>query len=147
DRLKEANQRLGSALENEQRGHRETEAAARLKEELEMTVSHELRTPLPSISGWALILETGRLQPDQTKSAIESIARSARVQARLIDDLLDASRVVSGQLRLDVGPVRVADVVHEAIVTVTPAADAKTLRLEDESDTSVGTITRECHRA
>ena len=65
DQLKAANQRLGTALDIEQRAHRETEAAARLKDEFVMTVSHELRTPLTSISGWAQILETGRLQPDR----------------------------------------------------------------------------------
>ena len=146
DQLKAANQRLGTALDIEQRAHRETEAAARLKDEFVMTVSHELRTPLTSISGWAQILETGRLQPDQTKSAIESIARNARVQARLIDDLLDVSRMVSGELRLDVGPVRVADVVHEAIVTVKPAADAKTLQLDAEIDPAAGTITADPDR-
>jgi len=68
------------------------------------------------------------------------------VQARLIDDLLDVSRMVSGELRLDVGPVRVADVVHEAIVTVKPAADAKTLRLDAEIDPAAGTITADPDR-
>src|SRR5205085_11249564 len=85
--LKNANDRLAGALEIEQAAHREAENAARLKDEFIMTVSHELRTPLTSITGWVQLLESGRLSEDQTRNAIETIGRGARVQARLVDDL------------------------------------------------------------
>jgi signal transduction histidine kinase len=77
--LKAANDRLEKALEIEQAAHRETETAARLKDEFVMTVSHELRTPLTAIAGWAQILELGKLNPTQTAAAVETIARSARM--------------------------------------------------------------------
>ncbi|MGH9144017.1 MAG: cache domain-containing sensor histidine kinase, partial [Vicinamibacterales bacterium] len=144
--LKEANERLERALQIEQAAHRETELAARLKDEFVMTVSHELRTPLTSITGWVQILETGRLDAAQTRAAIETIARSARAQARLIEDLLDVSRIISGKLRLDPRTVRIADVVREAAATVQPAADAKALRLDTVIDPDAGTITADPDR-
>jgi signal transduction histidine kinase len=139
-RLKDVNEQLARALQIEQAAHRETEAAARLKDEFVMTVSHELRTPLTSITGWVQLLETGKLTEEQARAAVETIARSARVQARLVDDLLDVSRIISGKLRLDVRDVRVADVVHEAVTTVQPAADAKSVRLDVVVDPDAGTI-------
>ena len=144
--LKEANERLERALEIEQAAHRETEVAARLKDEFVMTVSHELRTPLTSIAGWVQILETGKLDAQQTKAAIETIARSARAQARLIEDLLDVSRMISGKLRLDVRTMRIADVVRDAVATVRPAADAKALRLDMVIDPDAGTMTADPDR-
>ena len=144
--LKEANERLERALQIEQAAHRETELAARLKDEFVMTVSHELRTPLTSITGWVQILETGKLDAAQTRAAIETIARSARAQARLIEDLLDVSRIISGKLRLDPRTVRIADVVREAAATVQPAADAKGLRLDTVIDPDAGTITADPDR-
>jgi signal transduction histidine kinase len=144
--LKAANERLERALEIEQAAHRETEGAARLKDEFVMTVSHELRTPLTAIAGWAQILETGRLNEQQTTAAIETISRSARVQTRLVDDLLDVSRIIGGKLRLDVRDVAVAEVVHQAIETVRPAADAKSLRLDAAIDPTTGIIAADTDR-
>jgi signal transduction histidine kinase len=139
-RLKEVNERLARALEIEQAAHRETETAARLKDEFVMTVSHELRTPLTAITGWVQILETGRLTEEQAKAAVETIARSASVQARLVDDLLDMSRIISGKLRLDLREVDVAEVLHEAVTIVQPAADARTLRLDLVIDPGAGVL-------
>ena len=138
--LKASNERLEAALEIEQVARRETEDAARLKDEFVMTVSHELRTPLTSIAGWVQILETGKLDAGQTKTAIETISRNARVQARLIDDLLDVSRIISGKLRLEVREVDVARLVRDVVSIVRPAADAKSLRLEAALDPEAGTI-------
>jgi signal transduction histidine kinase len=138
--LKASNQRLEKTLEIEQVARREIEEAARLKDEFVMTVSHELRTPLTSIAGWVQILETGKLDAGQAKTAIETISRNARVQARLIDDLLDVSRIISGKLRLEVREVDVARLVRDAVSIVQPAADAKSLRLEAALDPEAGTI-------
>ena len=144
--LKAANERLEAALEIEQAAHRETETAARLKDEFVMTVSHELRTPLTAIAGWAQILETGRLNAQQTASAVQTIARSARMQTRLVDDLLDVSRIIGGKLRLDVRDVVLRDVVQQAIDTVRPAADAKSLRLDAEIDPTAGIFAADADR-
>ncbi len=146
EHLKAANERLAAALLIEQEAHKETEAAARLKDEFVMTVSHELRTPLTSITGWVQLLEMGRLSDEQARSAIETISRSARVQARLVDDLLDVSRIISGKLRLEVRDVVAADVIHEAVAIVQPAADAKAIRLDVVIDPDTGRVTADPDR-
>ena len=138
--LKAANDRLEEALQIDQAAHRETETAARLKDEFVMTVSHELRTPLTAIAGWAQILQIGKLNEKQTAAAIETIARSARVQARLVDDLLDVSRLIGGKLRLELRDVDIAEVVGEAVAVVRPAADAKTIQLEAVINPTADTI-------
>ncbi|MCU1382965.1 MAG: hypothetical protein JWL71_1662 [Acidobacteria bacterium] len=144
--LKSANERLERALEIEQAAHREAETAARLKDEFVMTVSHELRTPLTAIAGWAQILEMGKLNAQQTAAAIETIARSARMQTRLVDDLLDVSRLISGKLRLDLREVDVAEVVRAAVAVVQPAADAKTIQLDAVIDPTADLITADADR-
>ena len=109
------------------RARRETEAAARLKDEFLMTVSHELRTPLTAICGWAQMLATGDAERAADGAAIETIERNARAQTRLIDDLLDVSRVDRRQAAArHRGRSTSADVVREAVETMRPAADAKT---------------------
>jgi signal transduction histidine kinase len=138
--LKAANDRLAKALEIEQAAHREAETAARLKDEFVMTVSHELRTPLTAIAGWAQILELGKLNPQQAAAAVETIARSARMQTRLVDDLLDVSRLISGKLRLELREVNVADVIAEAVAVVRPAAAAKTIIIDAAIDPLAGPI-------
>ena len=134
DTLKEVNERLSTALVSEQRARRETEEAARLKDEFIMTVSHELRTPLTAIAGWAQMLETGILDDRQKVAAIQTIARNARAQTRLIEDLLDMSRIVGGKLRLDVRAIHADDVIHQAVESLQPAADAKRVALDTSVD-------------
>ncbi len=110
-RLRETNERLEEALEREQRARRETEAASYLKDEFLMTVSHELRTPLTAIYGWVRMLAADRDAADeQRRRALAAVERNARAQTRLIDDLLDVSRAISGKLRLDARPVSVAEI-------------------------------------
>jgi CheY-like chemotaxis protein len=111
-----------------------------------MTVSHELRTPLNAIYGWARILAAGRLKDDQKSRAIETIERNARAQTRLIDDLLDVSRVITGKLRLDVRRFRIAEVVRQGIEAVRPAFDAKRIRLETTVDPDAGMIMGDADR-
>jgi signal transduction histidine kinase len=146
DKLKEVNERLSNALVSEQRARRETEEAARLKEEFIMTVSHELRTPLTAIAGWAQMLETGILDDRQRAAAVQTIARNARVQTRLIEDLLDMSRIVGGKLRLDVRPINVDDVIHQAVESLQPAADAKRVALDTSIDRASGSIVADPER-
>jgi PAS domain S-box-containing protein len=118
--------RAGLAVENAQL-YRDAQDASRLKDEFLATVSHELRTPLTAILGWLHLLRTGR--PAQVARAIDTIERNALAQARIVDDVLDVSRIITGKLRLDIEPVNLADVLRSAVDTVRPAAEAKEIAL------------------
>jgi signal transduction histidine kinase/ActR/RegA family two-component response regulator len=146
ERLRVANDQLASALEREQHARREAEAASALKDQFLMTVSHELRTPLTAIYGWARMLVDGAVSDRQQESALRTIERNAAAQTRLIDDLLDVARVMNGQLRLDVRTVNIAQVVHNAVDTVAPAAQAKSIRLETTIDPAAGRISADPER-
>jgi signal transduction histidine kinase/ActR/RegA family two-component response regulator len=118
----------------------EAEASNRSKDEFLATISHELRTPLNSIVGWSRLVASGSLTEERQRHAIDVIRRNADAQARLVEDLLDVSRIIMGQLRLDVQDVRLARVIAAVIDSVRPALDAKEIRLEadiDEADVMV----------
>jgi signal transduction histidine kinase/CheY-like chemotaxis protein len=138
--LREANDRLAAALASEQRARRETEQASYVKDEFLMTVSHELRTPLTAIYGWSRLLATGQLREEHKARALATIERNARAQTRLIDDLLDVSRVITGKLRLDIRQVNLEDVVRGAVEAMRPALAAKGIRLETAIDPNEGLI-------
>ncbi len=114
-----------SLFAREQQARAEAEKANRAKDEFIATVSHELRTPLNAVLGWARLLRTGKLDADATARAVQAIERSAGTQARIVDDLLDVSRIVRGKLKLDVRPVELVPVIEASIDTVRPAAAAK----------------------
>jgi PAS domain S-box-containing protein len=119
-----------AALARETAARSEAERANRLKDEFLATISHELRTPLNAILGWARLLSRPELSAVQRERASETIARNAVAQARIIDDILDASRIVTGKLRLEVRPLAdLASVVSAAVDTVRPAAEAKRIEL------------------
>jgi signal transduction histidine kinase len=134
ERLREGNERLESALESEQRARKESEAASYMKDEFLMTISHELRTPLTAISGWARVLATKQIEPSQQARAIAAIERNALAQTRLINDLLDVSRAISGKLRLDPRMINVAEALRAAVETVSPAMAAKRIAFEADLD-------------
>ncbi len=113
-----------------ERSRAAAEAANRMKDEFLAVLSHELRTPLNAILGWATLLRRKALTEEQVVRAVESIERNSRLQAQLIDDLLDVSRVISGSLRMETQPVDLNGVVEEAIATVMPSGAAKDVRLE-----------------
>jgi signal transduction histidine kinase/ActR/RegA family two-component response regulator len=140
DRLREANERLEGSLEGEQRARRDAEAASRLKDEFLMTLSHELRTPLTAIYGWVRMLSTGVIPATERERALATVERNALAQARLIDDLLDVSRAISGKLRLEPRPMNVAEIVRAAVDTVMPAVDAKGIELRTTIDDATGVI-------
>jgi PAS domain S-box-containing protein len=108
------------------------EEANRAKDIFLATVSHEMRTPLNAILGWVQILLSRPVSEEKRLRALQTIERNSRAQAKLIEDLLDASRIASGKLRLEVGPVNMAEIVDAALETVRPAADAKSLQLESD---------------
>ena len=103
--------------------------ANRLKDEFLATLSHELRTPLNAVLGWTRVLRASRVDAPTRDRALESIERNARVQARLIEDLLEVSRIVTGKLRLDVEEVDLSAILESAIEVLLPAAAAKRIRM------------------
>lgn len=113
------------------------EQANRAKDEFLATLSHELRTPMTSILGWVQMLRLGGLDEASVKDGLDVMEQSARVQAQLIDDLLDLSRGQMGKLHLQMAPVQVGDVVRAAIETLRPAANAKNIALELRLDADV----------
>jgi PAS domain S-box-containing protein len=119
-----------AAFEREHQARTQAEEATRLKDEFLANLSHELRTPMNAIIGWTHLLKSGRLDEAQRQRAMESIDRGARSQARLIEDLLDVSRIVSNKLTLTFGPVDLRAVLEAAVESQRPAAQAKTLTLE-----------------
>jgi PAS domain S-box-containing protein len=123
---------INTRLYEQTRAAREqAEEASRAKDEFLATLSHELRTPLNAIIGWTGIIAGGKFHDgDTVNRAIETIDRNARLQARLIDDMLDMSRIVSGKLRLEPHQVDLPAVIHAAVDTVRSAADAKNIRID-----------------
>ncbi|HEX5463072.1 MAG TPA: ATP-binding protein [Steroidobacteraceae bacterium] len=107
----------------------QAEELSRLKDQFLATMSHELRTPLNAIFGWITLLRTRRLDEATQARALETIERNARAQKRLIEDLLDVSRIVTGKIALELGDVVPSRVVEGAIATMQPAAQAKQLRI------------------
>ncbi|HEY0097411.1 MAG TPA: ATP-binding protein [Pyrinomonadaceae bacterium] len=121
-------QRAAFAVDNA-RLYREAQEANRLKDEFLATLSHELRTPLTSILGWTNLLRSVKFDESTTERALETIERNARSQKQLIDDLLDASRIITGKLRLELKPTELKSVVESACHAARPAADAKGIEL------------------
>jgi len=121
--------RTAMALNNARLYH-EAQEANRVKDEFLGVVSHELRTPLNAILGWARMLRTGAVREGAQPRALEAIERNASHQARLIDDLLDASRITAGKLRLDATIIELGQVVESAVQSVLPGATAKGIRLQ-----------------
>ncbi|HLL75951.1 MAG TPA: hybrid sensor histidine kinase/response regulator [Pyrinomonadaceae bacterium] len=128
------------------RAKREAEEATRAKDEFLAVVSHELRTPLTAILGWARMLQTGKLDEATAARALGAIERNAESQNQLIGDLLDFSRIISGKVRLDVGRVELAPLVEAAIDVVSPAADAKGIRLQSVLDPKAGPVSGDPER-
>jgi signal transduction histidine kinase len=116
--------------ESERAARTQAERATRLRDEFLATVSHELRTPLNSVLGWTQVLRKTATNEATRRRALEAIERGARAQIRLIEDLLDMSRIISGKLRLEVQPVELPPIVQAAIETVLPAAEAKDIRIQ-----------------
>jgi signal transduction histidine kinase len=128
--MQRAEEERRELLEREQRARLEAQEANRAKDEFLATLSHELRTPLNAILGWSRLLAGGNLDPDTTRRAIEIIDRNSRLQAQLIEDLLDISRIITGKLRLDMRLTTAGRVIEGALDSVRAAADAKRIVLE-----------------
>ena len=127
-------------LESERLARLDAERSNRIKDEFLATLSHELRSPLNAILGWVQVLKGTSLDSDEVPQAIDAIGRNSRAQARLIDDLLDMSRIISGKLRLEVQSVDLAPILRATVQSVLPAADAKGIRIEQILDPFVGLV-------
>ncbi|HEX7437621.1 MAG TPA: PAS domain S-box protein [Caldimonas sp.] len=129
--LEIADQRREEILEAERNARIEAQRAIRIKDEFLATLSHELRTPLSSILGWTQILKrkADSLNPEELERGLDVIDRNARAQVRLIEDLLDLSRIMAGKVRLDLQQASMLDIVQSAIESAEPGARAKDIRL------------------
>jgi signal transduction histidine kinase/ActR/RegA family two-component response regulator len=127
-------------LAREQAARADAEAASRSKDEFLATLSHELRTPMAAMLGWVRLLRTGRLDAAKTTHALEVVERNTQAQARLIEDILDVSRIITGKLQLDLRQVEPAAVIRAALEAVRPAAEAKGVCLQSALDPSVGPV-------
>ena len=124
-----------------QRRAAEADEANRAKDEFLAVLSHELRTPLNAVYGWARILQSGALSQDRAARALDVIVRQSNAQVKLIDDLLDVSRMITGKMRLDVRSVDLKGVVEQALDAARPAADAKEIRIQVVLDPRAGPVT------
>jgi PAS domain S-box-containing protein len=116
------------------------EQSSRVKEEFLATISHELRTPLNAILGWTRMLRSGKMGTEEASKALETIERNARAQSKLIDDLLDVSRIITGKLRMDVRPTDPTSFTDAAIEAVQPAAVAKGISIRKIIDTGAVSV-------
>ncbi|BAY73934.1 PAS/PAC sensor hybrid histidine kinase [Nostoc linckia NIES-25] len=138
--LQEQNHRLNELMVSLQQQTEQAQQANRIKDEFLAVLSHELRSPLNPILGWAKILQT--TQPDTAKSqyALETIERNAKLQAQLIEDLLDVSRILQGKLSLKTIPVSLTFTIKAALETVRLAAEAKSIQIETIFEPNIGQV-------
>ncbi len=141
-----AEQEREHLLARERAARRDAEQATLLRDEFLGTVSHELRTPLNAILGWAQILQSGSHTTDALQSGLATIARNARLQTQLVDDLLDLSRMSAGRLRLDAQAVDLAAVVRDAVLAVTPAASARHVHVQHDDAPGGAFVTGDADR-
>jgi signal transduction histidine kinase len=127
---KQAEEERAEMLVREQAARAEAERANRTKDEFLATLSHELRTPLTAILGWSHIVRQNQLDDTQLSRALETIERNAHAQSRLIDDLLDVSRIISGKLQIDLRVVDLSTVIEAAVEAVRPAFEAKQINFQ-----------------
>jgi signal transduction histidine kinase/ActR/RegA family two-component response regulator len=129
---KQAEYEREQLLHREQAARADAEAANRMKDEFLAVLSHELRSPLNPILGWSRLLQSGKLSPAKTQEALDTIDRNAKLQAKLVDDLLDVSRILRGKLSLNVTSVDLSLVIAAACDTVRLAAEAKGIFIHTE---------------
>lgn len=138
-------QRAASAIENAQL-YRQAQEANRIKDEFLAIVSHELRTPLNSMLGWVQIIRNRKLDETITSKALETIERNAQLQRKLIEDILDVSRIVQGKIRLNIYKVDLVIVINAAIEAIYPTSEIKDIQIESKLDSSVGKVMGDAER-
>jgi PAS domain S-box-containing protein len=133
-----AQQERDALLERERTFRQEAEQASRLKDEFLATLSHELRSPLNAIVGWVHIARRHAGDNPELGRALDTIERNVRAQTQIVNDLLDMSRIMTGQVRLDLQTVDLRDTLSNAVEAVRPAADAKRVRVEKALASNIG---------
>ena len=133
-------------IKRERAARAEAEKANRLKDEFLATLSHELRTPLNAVIGWSRMLGSGRLDREDAQHALQVIERNAWAQKQIIEDILDVSRVITGKLQLNLGPVDLVAIVDAALDAVRPAMEAKDIKIETVIDSSLKMISGDVDR-
>jgi PAS domain S-box-containing protein len=136
-RIEEQRQQM---LEAERAARTEAERTNRIKDEFLASLSHELRTPLNAILGWAQVLRRRHTGPELIDHGLATLERNAKLQAQLIDDLLDMSRILSGKVRLDVQQVELMRIVEAAVDAVRPSADVKNITVTTVLDPRAGPV-------
>jgi CheY-like chemotaxis protein len=139
-RARQAEEALRDALSREQIARSQAESANRAKDDFLAMLSHELRSPLGAILAWVTLLRSGQVDEEQSARGLEAIERSARQQVRLIEDLLDVSRITSGKLRLDISEVDLVAVVDAAVDSIRLPAEAKAIQVDVDVDEGLGRI-------
>ncbi|QLE46864.1 response regulator [Nostoc sp. C057] len=138
--LQEQNDRLNQLMISLQQQTEQAQQANRIKDEFLAVLSHELRSPLNPILGWTKILQTSQQNAAKTQYALETIERNAKLQAQLIEDLLDVSRILQGKLSLHTVPVGLTLTIKAALETVRLAAEAKSIQIETVFEPNVGQV-------
>jgi PAS domain S-box-containing protein len=133
-------------LEQEQAAREAAEQANRIKDEFLAVLSHELRSPLNPILGWTKLLQSQKFTPQETAQALETIERNAKLQAQLIEDLLDVSRILQGKMALTICPVNLVNTIEAAIETVRLTAAAKEIQIQTNLDQRVGNVSGDAAR-
>jgi PAS domain S-box-containing protein len=133
-----AQQERDTLLERERAVRQEAEQASRLKDEFLATLSHELRSPLNAIVGWVHIARRHAGDNVELARSLDTIERNVRAQTQIVNDLLDMSRIMTGQVRLDMQTIDLRDAVSNAVEAVRPAADAKRVRIEKALEGNIG---------
>ncbi len=118
----------------------QAQEANRLKDEFLAIVSHELRTPMQSILGWSQMLRKGELKPETVTKALETLERNAKQQARVIDDILDVSRIIRKKISIRLIPLNIAPIIKSAIISISPAAAAKNIQITSTINSSISQI-------
>src|SRR5439155_10567648 len=142
----------GVALQNaelyrrEQRARAEAETANRSKDEFLAVLSHELRTPLQSMLGWVRLLRRGVLDERVTVTALETLDRNTQAQARIIEDLLDISRIIAGKLQLELRPLNLMALIDTAVESVRPVASARQITIATTMDDAAAEVEGDAHR-
>jgi PAS domain S-box-containing protein len=144
--LRELLEERDRLLDSERAARSQAEHLSATKDEFLALLSHELRTPLSAILGWTQILRRKSPVSDDLSNGLEVIERNVRAQTQLVEDLLDMSRIISGQMRLDVQPIMPYAFVQGAVESVRPAADARDLRLEAILDPAAGPVNGDANR-
>ena len=133
-------------LQREQAAREEAERANRIKDEFLAVLSHELRSPLNPILGWSKLLQNSKLDAAKTQQALKTIERNAQLQAELIEDLLDVSRILQGKLNLNVSSINLVFIIRAAMETVRLAAEAKSIKVEASFEPGVVLVSGDATR-